>query len=902
MIKGVVGLGEELEMADWLLALDFGTTATAAAVREGDGPVRVLVLGDGAMTVSSAVFAEGPGRLLVGADADNEAEYRLDAYEPTPKRRIGEESIRLGDWDFQPAELVGAVMAPVLAEAMRQHRDTVPSQIVLTYPVAWRSARRAILGDALAVVGAQLGLQLPHPTFVPEPVAAARWYAHDQMPEEGAYFAVYDLGGGTFDTTVLLSDGDGFEVVASGGIDPLGGFDFDAALFADVGQRHIALATPELWAALTDPGSADVEVSRQRRRLQQRVALLKTGLSTSPDKRIQLPGVDGPVVVTRGEYEALISGFVDATITELENTIADAGITLDQVTAIYRIGGASRTPLVGAALDRLRLPVEVLDQPKLVVAQGAATPRANRGATPALQVVSPRRHQPKVASPAKVAALTTPAAPAGRPAGDGVFGDSESGTRARKPETADPIGHQQAGGLTAGRQWGRPSMNRWRIGLRTSGVVLLAVTLITETNAAALAGQSSRVLIAAALIIGVVAGAIYSGRKYGWPVSLIVVGAALIADVVHGLVREQDFWFDIAGYAGLTLVLVTRAPRGPTPTEAARYWAAGALSIAAFVVGVHYYAATHATASGLYLRMLNETYWLAIAAGLGLLSMGCYLFYKCVVVQQIYSLAKTARDVSAVTVAVMLVAVLAQSLALAAGSQSAPATSHPVPGNSTAAAASPGSAGALPAFTPPAGLGEDCQYPATPQQSVKAVELPHTGKIPTLPASVAATMVTNDGNIGLQLDNAKAPCTVNNFASLAQRGFFNNTTCHRLTSGGLSILQCGDPSATGMGGPGYQFPNEYPTNQYASDSPELVQPVLYPRGTLAMANAGPGTNGSQFFLVYRDSELPPTYTVFGAIDNKGLATLDRIVANGISGGAVDGKPARQVLIESISLD
>jgi peptidyl-prolyl cis-trans isomerase B (cyclophilin B) len=164
-------------------------------------------------------------------------------------------------------------------------------------------------------------------------------------------------------------------------------------------------------------------------------------------------------------------------------------------------------------------------------------------------------------------------------------------------------------------------------------------------------------------------------------------------------------------------------------------------------------------------------------------------------------------------------------------------------------------------------------------------------------------MVTNQGNIGLKLDNAKSPCTVNSFASLAQQGFFNDTPCHRLTtSGGLAVLQCGDPTGKGTGGPGYQFDNEYPTSQFQPDDPKLGQPVVYPRGTLAMANAGPGTNGSQFFLVYKDSQLPPNYTVFGTIDQTGLATLDKIAAAGTADGSPDGKPKNDVQVKSIQLD
>jgi peptidyl-prolyl cis-trans isomerase B (cyclophilin B) len=218
-------------------------------------------------------------------------------------------------------------------------------------------------------------------------------------------------------------------------------------------------------------------------------------------------------------------------------------------------------------------------------------------------------------------------------------------------------------------------------------------------------------------------------------------------------------------------------------------------------------------------------------------------------------------------------------------------TAAPTPANSQ-----------LPPFNPPANLGADCTYPATTEAASKPTTPPRTGRVPTVPAQVSASMATNQGNIGLQLDNAKAPCTVNSFASLAQQGYFDNTRCHRLTTGGLSVLQCGDPTGGGTGGPGYRFANEYPTNQYRLADPALQVPVVYPRGTLAMANAGPGTNGSQFFLVYSDSELPPQYTAFGTIDSTGLATVDKIAAAGVAGGGNDGTPAMDVTIKSIRLD
>lgn len=208
----------------------------------------------------------------------------------------------------------------------------------------------------------------------------------------------------------------------------------------------------------------------------------------------------------------------------------------------------------------------------------------------------------------------------------------------------------------------------------------------------------------------------------------------------------------------------------------------------------------------------------------------------------------------------------------------------------------------LPPFTPSATLGANCQYPATTESTSKPVKPPRTGRVPTTPETVDATIVTDAGAIGMRLDNAKSPCTVNNFVSLAQQGFFDATPCHRLTtSNTLGVLQCGDPTGRGTGGPGYRFPNEYPTNQYRLTDPGLQKPVVYPRGTLAMANSGQGTNGSQFFLVYRDSQLPPTYTVFGTIDETGMAVVDKVAAAGVQGGGEDGKPSKSITIESVRL-
>ncbi len=153
----------------------------------------------------------------------------------------------------------------------------------------------------------------------------------------------------------------------------------------------------------------------------------------------------------------------------------------------------------------------------------------------------------------------------------------------------------------------------------------------------------------------------------------------------------------------------------------------------------------------------------------------------------------------------------------------------------------------------------------------------------------SATLETSAGAIGITLDADRTPCTVGSFVSLAQQGYYDDTPCHRLTTSGIYVLQCGDPSGTGRGGPGYSYADELDGSE------------TYPAGTVAMANAGPDTNGSQFFLVYEDTQLPPSYTVFGQMDAAGLAVVQQIAAAGAEGGAPDGPPATPVTITGVTL-
>jgi peptidyl-prolyl cis-trans isomerase B (cyclophilin B) len=156
--------------------------------------------------------------------------------------------------------------------------------------------------------------------------------------------------------------------------------------------------------------------------------------------------------------------------------------------------------------------------------------------------------------------------------------------------------------------------------------------------------------------------------------------------------------------------------------------------------------------------------------------------------------------------------------------------------------------------------------------------------------SYQATVKTNRGTIVLDLFDSKATCTVNSFLYLASKGYFNNTPCHRLTTAGIFVLQCGDPTGTGSGGPGYKFANENTAG------------AQYTQGTVAMANAGPGTNGSQFFLVYRNSTtLPANYSLFGKIVS-GLGIIQNVAKAGSdnANGQGDGHPKEKVTIESVT--
>lgn len=242
------------------------------------------------------------------------------------------------------------------------------------------------------------------------------------------------------------------------------------------------------------------------------------------------------------------------------------------------------------------------------------------------------------------------------------------------------------------------------------------------------------------------------------------------------------------------------------------------------------------------------------------------------------------------------------SVALLAGcgAVSAPkaagSSASPSPSASSSSTSSPS------ASSPTAAASGKCQYVPSGQPAARKVNTP-----PSTPVLTPNRMVikTNFGAIPVTFKSfdKSAPCAVSNFISLAKQGYFDKTPCHRITDyPTFKVLQCGDPTGQGTGDPGYAFAAELSKKDEAMA--RANQPTVYPAGVVAMANTGqPVSQGSQFFLVFGDTQLPPAYTKFAMMSPSGVKVIDRIAKNGLipnpQMGPKDGAPKKPVMIQSV---
>jgi hypothetical protein len=355
-------------VVEWVLAVDFGTSNTAAAGHElgRSHRARAVKLSSASTEMPSGVLAHD-GRLLTGESAYNQAgACPPGGYERTPKRRLGEGQLLLGDRLVEDVELVAVVLRAAVDKVARQFSGVAPGQVRLTHPAAWAGLRL----ERLLVAASQAGLA--EPMLVAEPVAAATWYVveHGGRQPPGPV-AVVDVGGGTTDVAVLQPDGDaGFSLRAVGGIDPLGGEVFDQALHDLVGELVAERGRSDLWERLHDGGAIG-----QRRTLDDQVRAAKHTLSEESVAYIQVAVSDDveTVTVTREQFNARIRPLFEPAVTATRQALADANLESTDLAAWYLTGGSSHVHLVHELLTTALStpPTNFVDDPKTVTCLGA---------------------------------------------------------------------------------------------------------------------------------------------------------------------------------------------------------------------------------------------------------------------------------------------------------------------------------------------------------------------------------------------------------------------------------------------------------------------------------------------------------------------------------------------------
>ncbi|WP_285319526.1 Hsp70 family protein [Pseudarthrobacter sp. lyk4-40-TYG-27] len=459
----------------YALAVDVGTSYTAAAVvrfDEGASPLpECLPLGLRGTSVPSVVYYPEEGPVLVGEAAERRGLDSPGRVIREFKRRVGDDvPFALGTLAVRPED-VFATVARWVASRAAEREGALPAAIFLTHPAAWGIHRLSAIRDALAAHG------LDNVTLLPEPEAAALHYASQVRVEDGSTIAVYDLGGGTFDTAVLRKSGGGrFELLGRpDGIEDLGGADFDAAVF-----RYVAQHTGTVLADL-DP--ADPAVMGALSRLRRECVEAKEALSADSEATIPvlLPGVQQQVRLVRAEFEALIEDPVRDTVDALEQSLARLHLEAADLSAVLLIGGSSRIPLVAQLVsEQLGRPIAVDADPKSSICLGAAVAAvlAHAAAAPALAA----------ASGPVAAAAGGPAAVVPVPAAPSVSGAPVRPSWSRQHATT--AGALVGTGRLTGVRGGRRGAHAPKPTVRVTAVAAAAaiLTVLTATTAQSPAG------------------------------------------------------------------------------------------------------------------------------------------------------------------------------------------------------------------------------------------------------------------------------------------------------------------------------------------------------------------------------------------------------------------------------
>jgi len=352
------------------LGVDIGTTFTAAAIHHASR-ARIVRLSDDDATIPTVVSTLPGGSLVVGCLGSERLRTHPELVAREFKRRIGDPTpIELGPESHQASWYMAQVLAAVAA-AVAAGEGEPPNRVALTHPANWSGQKITRLLQAVS----EAGLDPEATVLLTEPEAAARAHAATRAVTEGEVIAVYDLGGGTFDTAVLRRAGEGYEMLGRPeGIERLGGLDFDMALFRYVthqlghGFKSLDLTNPPVARGVVALRDACVQAKE------------RLSFVTEIEVAVEIPDLAPRVEVDRRSFEALVRPALMETIGALRRALAGAAVEAEDVSQILIAGGSSRIPLVAELIaEVLERPVAIDRDPKHVVALGAAHAAADAG-------------------------------------------------------------------------------------------------------------------------------------------------------------------------------------------------------------------------------------------------------------------------------------------------------------------------------------------------------------------------------------------------------------------------------------------------------------------------------------------------------------------------------------------